>query len=274
MKRHLKTGFTLIELLVVIAIIGLLATFAVVQLSGAREKARLAKGQAQEGQILRTIGDDLVGRWDFDECSGTTAADSSGYGDNGSLAGTITWSADTPSGQGCSVSFDGTANSITIPDSARLSFPNNIFTITLWVKALNTTDNIGIFSKDVGSWEYSLYSPSPGMFQFPTWTLVGNNVYTFSTFSYDTKWNQYVFSADGTKFLTYKNGSLLLTNTYTANSMGNGTSPLSIGMGGDSGGAKYMKGLIDNVRVYARALSSREIREMYAEEVSRHVASR
>lgn len=67
-----KKGFTLIELLVVIAIIGLLATFTVVQLASAREKIKIAKDSEFEEHLLRGLGDNLVGRWDFDECNGNT----------------------------------------------------------------------------------------------------------------------------------------------------------------------------------------------------------
>ncbi|MCW1892001.1 MAG: type II secretion system GspH family protein [Candidatus Uhrbacteria bacterium] len=53
MKR--ARGFTLIELLVVIAIIGLLATFAVVQLGASREKARDTKRKQDLVQMQKAI---------------------------------------------------------------------------------------------------------------------------------------------------------------------------------------------------------------------------
>lgn len=50
--NNIKKGFTLIELLVVIAIIGILSTFAVVSLQGARSRARDAKRISDVRQIM------------------------------------------------------------------------------------------------------------------------------------------------------------------------------------------------------------------------------
>lgn len=50
-----KRGFTLIELLVVIAIIGLISTIVLTNLSAAREKARVAKAQAEISEIYRAL---------------------------------------------------------------------------------------------------------------------------------------------------------------------------------------------------------------------------
>ncbi|MCW1892385.1 MAG: LamG domain-containing protein [Candidatus Uhrbacteria bacterium] len=221
------------------------------------------------------MGDELVGRWDFDECTGTTAGDASGFGSAGVFTGTATWSTDTPSGQGCSARFDGNASgAVTISDADRFSFSNNSFTVSLWMKAVDKTSIIGMLSKIGGGWEYSFYTyPSAGQICFNTWNPGGASVYPFAPVSYDTKWNQFTISADGKNSYIYKDGSLVSTVAYSSGYvLGNTTSALRIGVGGDGSGTRYMNGFIDEVRIYNRALSSKEIRQMYVESLSRSIA--
>ncbi len=276
MKKTARAGFTLIELLVVIAIIGLLATFAVVQVGNSREKARLTKGAAFSGQVLRSIGDELVGRWDFEECSGTVANDTSGFGNAGTLAASgVTWSADTPSGNGCAVSFNGTTNYITVPDSDRYSFTNNAFTISLWMKTDNLAGVIGALSKGGGGFEYSFQGTIANALTFGTWNLSGGQVYTFPSFIRERGWRHYVFTADGAYLSIYRDGVLLTkTNYLGTRSLENGPGLLRIGVGLDGGGYRTLVGSIDDVRIYKRSLTSQEVRRMYAEVVSQFVAKK
>src|SRR3989344_3352365 len=76
-------GFTLIELLVVIAVIGLLSGIVLVNLSGTREKASLAKAESFASSLDHSLGAYAVGIWDFDG----NAQDRSGYNNHGPVTG-------------------------------------------------------------------------------------------------------------------------------------------------------------------------------------------
>jgi prepilin-type N-terminal cleavage/methylation domain-containing protein len=258
MKR-LSAGFTLIELLVVIAIIGLLATFAVVQLSGAREKARIVKGQAQSGQILRSVGDDLVGRWDFDECSGGTAADQSGLGNDLSLVSGVTFNASTPSGQGCALKFDGT-NQITDTNTAFAAKQ----TKTLWVYVASGIGNEQYFldESDGGNNWVGLY-----LSHFYVGTSVGNGFSSNMT-AVAGKWYFLAVAYDGTTLRLYIDGSMD-KSANVASQMPSTT--INFGSYG-SGGYGKIVGSLDDVRIYNRSLTSEEIHQMYAEGLSGHLA--
>ena len=131
-------AFTLVELLVAITIIGLLSTIVFVSLSGVRDKARITKGLYFAKQLETNLGADLIGRWSFDEGSGNTAYDSSGYGNDGAISG-ASWKCvaddldNTPSGKGCSLSFDGVDDYIATGITTQNSYFHNGFTISAWI---------------------------------------------------------------------------------------------------------------------------------------------
>ena len=273
MKSSRRSGFTLIELLVVIAIIGLLATFAVVQLSSARDKARVAKGLAQSGQILRTIGDDMVGRWDFDDCSGATANDGSGIGNTGSLISAPAWSTDTPSGTGCSLTFNG-SNYVQIANSASLKFNNQPFTVSLWKKDvcasrvtyLSTANYLvsGFFLANGygNTTEISLELNGAG----------GNFVVMPDNTCKSNVWQQIVASFDGTTAYLYVDGSFAGKAPAIINAS---ATPANLLIGGSTqGGWTNLIGSINDVRIYARYLNAEAIHRMYVEEAGWHLATK
>jgi prepilin-type N-terminal cleavage/methylation domain-containing protein len=251
-KYH--TGFTLIELLVVIAIIGLLSTIVVSELGGSRTKAKIAAGQQFSSNVYHAIGDEMVGQWNFDECSGTIAKDTSGNNNTGTLAISPFWSTDTPGRTGCSFSFNGTTQQITIPNSSSISDYSNGITVSLWFKT-NTVSGIqGIF-----------YQPQFNLTlinnQFRIEPKAGSAAYTDTRITPNT-WYHIVATYDpalsSNQGKIYVNGVLDKEATLTFLI----PSGQNIVLGSYAG---FFNGLIDDVRVYKKSLTSASIQKLYAE---------
>ena len=79
-KIKKESSFTLLELLIVIAIIAILAAVVLIALNDAKQSAWEARGLQFSQNIKSTLGADLVGEWSFDEntISGNQAKDTSG----------------------------------------------------------------------------------------------------------------------------------------------------------------------------------------------------
>jgi prepilin-type N-terminal cleavage/methylation domain-containing protein len=88
-KKNLR-GFTLIELLVVIAIIGLLSSFAVVSLNGARAKARDALRKGDMAQIRTAINLYYDDNNSFPSCGTFNPAEDDFGATEGCWSGTLT----------------------------------------------------------------------------------------------------------------------------------------------------------------------------------------
>ena len=73
----------------------------------------------------------LVAAYSFDEATGTTAADGSGNGNNGTLVNGTTWS--TSAKFGGAANFDGVNDRIDVPDSASLDLTTGM-TLEAWVR--------------------------------------------------------------------------------------------------------------------------------------------
>jgi type IV pilus assembly protein PilA len=208
MFAHIKRGFTLVELLVVIAIIGLLATFAVVQLSGSKEKARVAAAQSFAHTLLAAQSADAVGLWNLDEGSGTIVYNKSGVG---TAVGTITgatWITDGPIGNPALLFASGnnvSLGSVTVPQRT---------TIGVWVRTnsaapqpffSNRAGGTGVYIGIVSGQLYIFdYSGSP-------------TTMTSTALVNDNKWHYVSWSSDGTKATIYIDGKVDKSMSMTRN---------------------------------------------------------
>jgi len=248
-----KRGFTLIELLVVIAIIGLLATFAVIQLGGSREKARLANGLAMNGQIRRTVGDDAVAVYDLNECSGTTIGDQSGLSQTATITG-ATWSTDTPNGEGCSLSFNGSSNWIATPVTRPI--PLNNFTITGWMKTSNSAGLQVAFSNGM----HAIHTSGNVMRLCASACTIGTKNVT------DGKWHFIAVIGDSKSIRQYLDGSSTPEITQPASTnVASGT----FYIGAMNSSTYFYNGLLDDLRIFGRAMSAQEIQHLYVEGLKR-----
>ena len=84
----------------------------------------------------------LIAAYAFDDGSGTTLVDASGYGRNGTISG-ATW---TTGRNGGALSFDGADDHVALESLG--TFYNDAFTLEAWVQKSTAKKDVGV----VGSW--------------------------------------------------------------------------------------------------------------------------
>ncbi|MEK7500082.1 MAG: LamG domain-containing protein [Patescibacteria group bacterium] len=204
----------------------------------------------------------LVGYWKFDEGTGTSAADSSGNGNTGTLTNGPTWSSTVPTTaftNPYSVSFDGTDDYVAIGNSIT-SLGTTAVTVSSWVRTNSIGANQYILdaSTDGGSGNgLSVRIRDNGTIRFWHYNAAANanSVGTLSA----NVWYHVAVTWDGTTNRIYINGSPDGTNTGDSNSLG---SIYQIGHSNVLGG--FFNGRLDDVRIYNRALSATEITALAA----------
>ncbi len=195
----------------------------------------------------------LVAAYSFNEGAGSSVADASGNGNIGTISG-ATW---TASGRyGNALSFNGTNSWITVNDAASLDLTNGV-TLEAWVNPTTPTNWQAVIVKErSGGLSYAVYASSDTNRPVAALhTTTDVNLYAVSQLLANT-WTHLAMTYNGSNLVLYVNG-VQSASQGLAGAMAVSTSPLRIG--GDSVWGEYFKGLIDEVRIYNRALSAAEI---------------
>ncbi|MBI3231684.1 MAG: fibronectin type III domain-containing protein [Candidatus Doudnabacteria bacterium] len=198
-----------------------------------------------------------VGYWKLDDASGTTTADSSGNGNNGSLTNGPVWTTGKVNG---GLSFDGVDDYVLIPNSPSLS-PTTAITLTAWVNISNTNTTKMIVAKydSTGASYFLRVGGSRVRFNVNAGGTLSGPPDSATLLSPNT-WYHIVGTYDGTQAKLYING---LLNTSIAKSGAINVTSLPVNIGRHGSNLMFMQGLIDEVRVYDRALSQSEVTALY-----------
>jgi Concanavalin A-like lectin/glucanases superfamily/Bacterial Ig-like domain/Bacterial Ig domain len=196
----------------------------------------------------------LVAAYSFDEGSGTQAFDSSGGGKTATVVG-ASWAAAGRFGSG--LSFDGVNDRVDLPGLG--TFYDSAFTLEAWVKKAGTKLDATV----VGSWVGGSQNGGPMLWvhntvgrHHLTLTRTGTNYLDSTRSPVVGQWQHLAATFDGATARFYVDGVETASRAFTGNVGDSNT--WRVGAYGPGPGG-FFDGLVDEVRVYNRALSAAEI---------------
>jgi DUF1680 family protein len=202
-----------------------------------------------------------VVHYKFDETSGTTAADSSGNGKNATLT-SATWAAGKINN---AVSMSGSTQYVSMPTGIISTL--NDFSIATWVKLNAVTTWTRIFDIGTGTTVYMFLTPTAGStIRYAITTggsgseqrINGTAALTSGT------WKHVAVTLSGSTGILYVDGVQVGTNTSMTlkpSSLGSTTKNY---IGKSQYADPYLNGLVDDFRIYDRALSAAEVQALFA----------
>ena len=208
----------------------------------------------------------LVAAFGFDEVSGTTVSDSSAAGNHGSFSATNGPTRTTEGRFGGALVFDGINDLVSVADSDSLD--STRMTISAWVKPGALSDWRSLIMKErtgtgTAGFVYALYAASGS--QGPSaYIRQGGALHntTPAAALAAGAWQHLAATFDGTRLRVYVNGVQVESFAVSGN-LATSTRPLFIG-GNVVFGDEFFSGVIDEVRIYNRALTADEIQTVMA----------
>jgi hypothetical protein len=224
----------------------------------------LGKVKMVNQENATTTSNNPVGWWKMDEGTGLTTADSSGNGNTGTLTNGPTWATGK---LGNGLSFDGVNDYVNMGNV--LNMTTNDFTVGAWIKTTMVAEGHIVSKGSNASGTLKRYilqtvlvsgtyrcgfSISDGDIR-----TIGSGVINVA----DGNWHYcvVVFDRDSTAKV-YVDGKLDGTPVTLASQVDDLTNTTPFYIGRNATGS-YFNGLIDDVRIYNRALSAGEVAQMY-----------
>ncbi|MFH1587589.1 MAG: LamG domain-containing protein, partial [Candidatus Diapherotrites archaeon] len=216
----------------------------------------------------------LVGWWRMDDGAGTTAVDSSGSGNNGTLTNFDCTTLDCDSNSGWvsdgkyeqGISFNGNNDYVNVASSS--DFDTSTGTISFWLKRADDMRNDAVMHKVNGA---NSFIAMASVTTFAVYFYIDGVKYSPGSCSINpgtTAWHHYAVTQDGSGIKTYYDGRDC--NTTNTDTKWLGDFPdwgLTIGKGFNEPGAvnrgSYVAGKLDDVAIFNRGFSAAEIQALF-----------
>jgi hypothetical protein len=198
----------------------------------------------------------LVGYWKFDEGSGTTAYDSSGYGNHGTLVNETVW---TSGIMGSALEFNGTNQYVSYP-TLYSSSPSAV-TVCAWIKSSLQKSEMIIYHGDNGEFALAAGDVIDREMNFGIKLTDGSWYSIYSSEITPNVWHHIAGTwSKGEQLIIYIDGELdsamSVPDYYLCDASGYLPSIGAYNRGED----RLFEGIIDHVKIYRIALTPEEIK--------------
>ena len=210
----------------------------------------------------------LVGYWSMNENTGTIAGDSSGNNNRGILTNGPTW---VDGKRGKALNFDGSNDYVDAGGGSALNFTGS-FSISAWIypRSFGGGSRGRIVDRDTGSLGYMFFVDNAGGANSTNGlsmirNAAGSNNFVGSNNSINlNRWQHVVgtYNSSGNVVSMYVNGAAVTTFDSWTGPPSSASVNLRIG-NSPATATREFNGLIDEVRIYNRALSAAEIQALY-----------
>lgn len=212
--------------------------------------------------------DDYIGRWTFDEGTGTDAGDSSANANTGTLTNSPAWVGDR-FGRDKALRFTAASSRyVTVPHIAAYNFSGPV-TMSAWIRPTSTAvgaSHATILGKWNGTHEqFVMRFQSGNIFHVGSWNG-GDHYAQYNWGSSDINvWRHVVGLYDGTDWKIYKDAVEVASRADAIGALTGTSGALHLGASNTGSAGRYFDGDIDDIRIYDRALSPTEVSDLFAD---------
>jgi len=177
-------------------------------------------------------------------------------------------------GSGNAISFDGSTQSINIPNTSSINFGTSDFSLAFWYNSANNGKAELVFEKrddncgDGQNW--SVRKAADQIYLEVNVPGPASDVVTIPNAA-DSKWHHIVFTRTATQLFGFKDGMLIATTSAPAQNVNN-SAPIQIATGPCSpffpGGNGFFTGSLDDIQFWNTALTQAQIRDRMCKKIT------